>query len=226
MGASDILYSTMAASIGAAFGLRTSRLGGADRRRERAEACPRHAALPIIAVMKLDSKFFDRLRVKPDAARLVRDACPSCEWQGCREPGLYPAPKGRGHGGRVSPLLPRACPRIQQVLQLFRRHAGRGRGQAPEGRHHRPPPDLVRRRELLGAQSRNRGTASAATASPIASPPSIRSACWRRSRAGAEAAAGEPERILHRAERKCLRQLNLEDTATKAEIKARFKELG
>ena len=50
--------------------------------------------------MKLDSKFFDRLRVKPDAARLVRDACPSCEWQGCSEPGLYPAPKGRGQEGK------------------------------------------------------------------------------------------------------------------------------
>ena len=50
--------------------------------------------------MKLDSKFFDRLRVKPDAARLVRDACPSCEWQGWAEPGLYPAPKGRGQEGK------------------------------------------------------------------------------------------------------------------------------
>jgi DnaJ domain len=37
--------------------------------------------------------------------------------------------------------------------------------------------------------------------------------------------AGTPERTLKRAERKCLRQLNLEDSATKADIKARFKEL-
>ena len=36
---------------------------------------------------------------------------------------------------------------------------------------------------------------------------------------------GEPPRVLRRAERKCLRQLNLEDTATKAEVKARFKDL-
>ena len=36
---------------------------------------------------------------------------------------------------------------------------------------------------------------------------------------------GTPERPLKRAERKCLRQLNLEDSATKADIKARFKEL-
>ena len=37
--------------------------------------------------------------------------------------------------------------------------------------------------------------------------------------------AGTPERPLKRAERKCLRQLNLEDSATKADVKARFKEL-
>ena len=50
--------------------------------------------------MKLDSKFFDRLRVKPDENRMLRDTCPSCEWQGCREPGLYPAPKGRNREGQ------------------------------------------------------------------------------------------------------------------------------
>ena len=50
--------------------------------------------------MKLDSKFFDRLRVKPDANRLLRDSCPACEWPGCTEPGLYPAPKGRAREGQ------------------------------------------------------------------------------------------------------------------------------
>ena len=50
--------------------------------------------------MKLDSKFFDRLRVKPDQSRLLRESCPACEWQGCKEPGLYPAPKGRGQEGK------------------------------------------------------------------------------------------------------------------------------
>ena len=50
--------------------------------------------------MKLDSKFFDRLRVKPDQNRLLRDSCPACEWQDCTEPGLYPAPKGRGLEGQ------------------------------------------------------------------------------------------------------------------------------
>ena len=50
--------------------------------------------------MKLDSKFFARLRVKPDPNRLLRETCPPCAWEGCTEPGLYPAPKGRGREGQ------------------------------------------------------------------------------------------------------------------------------
>ncbi len=47
-------------------------------------------------MMKLDSRIFDSIRLKPDKDRLVRDACPTCQWQGCDQPGPYPAPKGRG----------------------------------------------------------------------------------------------------------------------------------
>jgi len=43
--------------------------------------------------------------------------------------------------------------------------------------------------------------------------------------ASAKTPGSEPARPLRRLERKCLRQLNLEDSATKAAIKARFKEL-
>ena len=50
--------------------------------------------------MKLDSKFFDHLRVKPDENRLLRNKSPKCDWEGCNEPGLYPAPKGRGLEGQ------------------------------------------------------------------------------------------------------------------------------
>jgi hypothetical protein len=43
--------------------------------------------------------------------------------------------------------------------------------------------------------------------------------------AQAEKPKGETPRPVRRVERKCLRQLNLEEGATKAEIKARFKDL-
>ena len=49
--------------------------------------------------MKLHSKLFDSIRVKPDQDRLLRDANPACEWPGCSGAGAHRAPKGRGHDG-------------------------------------------------------------------------------------------------------------------------------
>ena len=45
--------------------------------------------------MKLDSKYFDRIRIRsrnpePEA----RAEVPACGWEGCSQPGLYKAPKG------------------------------------------------------------------------------------------------------------------------------------
>jgi hypothetical protein len=49
--------------------------------------------------MKLDSKYFDKVRVKPGAERMARAAFPACEWPSCQKPGRHRAPKGRGHEG-------------------------------------------------------------------------------------------------------------------------------
>lgn len=51
------------------------------------------------SVMKLDSTYFDRIRIKPEEERASRDRLPNCEWPGCGELGRYPAPKGRGREG-------------------------------------------------------------------------------------------------------------------------------
>jgi hypothetical protein len=45
--------------------------------------------------MKLNSKYFDSIRVKPSEDRLLADKVPTCEWPECESPGKHPAPKGR-----------------------------------------------------------------------------------------------------------------------------------
>ena len=58
---------------------------------------------PIIAhVMDLKSPLFDRIRIKPRKAEEARDdaRAPTCEFPGCKEPGQYRAPKGRGRRGQ------------------------------------------------------------------------------------------------------------------------------
>jgi hypothetical protein len=174
--------------------------------------------------MKLDSKFFDRLRVKPDQNRMLREACPPCDWKGCREAGLYPAPKGRGHEGEYH----RYClDHVRQYNKTYNYFAG-----VPDEdvvKHQKDDTTGHRPTWFIGVNSwgRNRGSKNGgrphgfahrfATKDPFG--------LFKEREAAAKAAKAEPERTVHRAERKCLRLLDLEDNATKAEIKTRFKDL-
>lgn len=45
--------------------------------------------------MKLDSKYFDRIRVRRKGAVPPDQSAPTCQWDGCNEKGLYRAPVGR-----------------------------------------------------------------------------------------------------------------------------------
>jgi curved DNA-binding protein CbpA len=49
--------------------------------------------------MKLDSKYFDCIRVKPGRDRMQSQQVRLCEWEGCRSAGSHRAPKGRGREG-------------------------------------------------------------------------------------------------------------------------------
>ena len=174
--------------------------------------------------MKLNSKFFDRLRVKPDAARLVRDACPVCEWQGCTEPGLYPAPKGRSHEGEYH----RFClEHVRQYNKAYNYFAGMpdedvAKHQKDDVVGHRPTwfvgvNATAKKRTAFAPEGRNGFSWRFGTQDPFG--------LFGAAATQVEERNVEPARPLHRAERKCLRQLNLEEGATKAEIKARFKDL-
>lgn len=49
--------------------------------------------------MKLDSKIFDRIRIKPEQERLEEDLHQECQWDGCTRAGTHRAPRGRDHEG-------------------------------------------------------------------------------------------------------------------------------
>ncbi|WP_421725420.1 J domain-containing protein [Bauldia sp.] len=50
--------------------------------------------------MDLNSKYFDRIRIKPESEkRAESEPSSTCEWEGCNKPGGYRAPKGRGREG-------------------------------------------------------------------------------------------------------------------------------
>ena len=172
--------------------------------------------------MKLDSKFFDRLRVKPDQNRLLRESCPSCEWKGCTEPGLYPAPKGRGQEGQYH----RYClDHVREYNKSYNYFAGLPdedvvQHQKDDTIGHRPTWSLG-----VNSWARNRRPRSGTRPGGFSHSFTSYDPFGLFAERAAAKAAAEAERPLKRLERKSLRQLNLEDSATKADIKARFKEL-
>ena len=44
--------------------------------------------------MKLDSKLFDGIRIRPRHEEKPQVEAPACAWEGCDQPGIYKAPKG------------------------------------------------------------------------------------------------------------------------------------
>jgi curved DNA-binding protein CbpA len=71
--------------------------------------------------MKLDSKYFDRIRVKPGEERQSRDRYPPCEWPGCSRPGRHKAPKGRGSEGQFHQYC---TEHVQQYNKSYNYFAG------------------------------------------------------------------------------------------------------
>lgn len=49
--------------------------------------------------MNLDSKYFDRIRVRSQKKAAEPPEAPCCAWDGCKEPGVHRAPRGRDHEG-------------------------------------------------------------------------------------------------------------------------------
>ncbi len=70
--------------------------------------------------MKLDSKYFDRIRIKnrhPDPE--PRPEIPVCGWEGCAQPGLYKAPKGNRAIGEYHHFCLEHVRHYNQVYNFF-----------------------------------------------------------------------------------------------------------
>ncbi|WP_073627085.1 J domain-containing protein [Pseudoxanthobacter soli] len=50
--------------------------------------------------MNLDSKIFDRIRIRPNEKRRESERFPRCDWEGCDQPGTHRAPMGRDREGQ------------------------------------------------------------------------------------------------------------------------------
>ena len=172
--------------------------------------------------MKLDSKYFDGIRVKPDQDRLLRDRHPACDWKGCAEPALYPAPRGRGREGEYF----RFClDHVRQYNKSYNYFDGMSDDEVASFQKsaltgHRPT-------WQVGSGARN-GDAPG-DGQPQGFPHGMDVddlfGLFGHATADGKARDDGPQRPIRNVERKCLQALNLRETATRHEIKTRFKEL-
>ncbi len=174
--------------------------------------------------MKLDSKYFDSIRVKNGSAPPRAETIGTCQWSGCTEPGHHRAPQGRGRDG----LFFRFClNHVQQYNKSYNYFDGMSDAeveafQKSAATGHRPT-------WAAGAN------ASAPPGAAAASDPRLRFAerMAARGRRPGDPLGGAKARVHLDADRptvgnmarKSLRALNLDDRASKPEIKTRFKEL-
>ncbi len=173
--------------------------------------------------MKLDSKYFDRIRIKPDAEKAESTHAPTCDWPGCEDTGPYRAPKGRGREGEYFHYC---LDHVRAYNKSYNYFAGMSdedvaRYQKASVTGHRPTwSSGVNAWASTGfrsaAQSHMGFKADFTTQDPFD--------LFARGKARQEE-NGTPPRVLRNAERKCLRTLDLDEDAKADEIKARFKAL-
>jgi curved DNA-binding protein CbpA len=167
--------------------------------------------------MKLDSKLFDRIRVKPDAARLEQEGLPPCDWPGCTNRGNHRAPMGRMREGEYH----RFClDHVKQYNQSYNYFAGMSDASVAAFQRdaltgHRPTWKVG-----VDQADARRSASARATARAAQDPFDLFGG-----RRGPPPSAAETERPVSAIVRRALDTFDIEASATAAEIKARYKLL-
>lgn len=169
--------------------------------------------------MKSYSKYFERIRVRPDPKAEAQSRAPRCQWDGCDEAGTHRAPVGRMREGEYFKFC---FDHVREYNKGFNYFSGladseiaRFQKEALTG--HRPTWSM--------------GVNAAARSSPdIAQQRSGRAGYYNRMRDpynlfGDRDNARPRERKAKPLEAKALDTLGLDVRATATEIKARYKEL-
>jgi len=168
--------------------------------------------------MKFDSKYFDKIRIKPGEERVVQDRVPHCEWPGCARPGRHKAPKGRNNEGQ---FFNYCTEHVQQYNKTYNYFEGM-KDDEVAGFHkdaqtgHRPTWKLGQNSFAKLSGARRKATSAAKDPFNLFS-----EAADRAGRAGRHPSG----RALRGTELKALQTLGLDDTATPDQVKTQYKTL-
>lgn len=169
--------------------------------------------------MKLNSKYFDSIRVKPDKDRVLRQQNPECEWPGCKGAGTHRAPKGRGHDGEYHLFCINHVREYNKTYNYFNGMSDDDVAsyQKSSLTGHRPTWSLGNNPWAGGGSGDDDGNAAKARSGFSDSSGVF---------GGSGDDADRPQRRpVRNAERKALATLAVDETATPEEIKAAYKVL-
>jgi hypothetical protein len=175
--------------------------------------------------MKLDSKYFDMIRI---SRRRKEDDAPNvvcCQWKGCMAPGAHRAPKGRAHDGEYYLFCEE---HVRQYNSSYNYFAGMSEAEVVDFQNdavtgHRPTWKSGANAWAHGTQQGVSGAAARQSAQARMANARVFYA-WRAQQARSDAS----ERVRRQPkplERKSLEILGLGPDADRTQIKARFKEL-
>jgi len=172
--------------------------------------------------MKLDSKYFDSIRVAPrrereQRERVNRHRLPDCQWKGCQEKAEHRAPKGRGRDGEYYHFC---LDHVRQYNATYNYFDGMSDGEVADFLKdavtgHRPTWRVGGNGDAPGIGPRPGSFQNGSDPHDILS---------QRSRAR-RSAGSEYRRALKPLEKKSLAVLDLGPEATKDDVKAKFKAL-
>ena len=170
--------------------------------------------------MKLDSKYFDCIRVKPDEDRRSHDEHPSCDWSGCTRAAQHPAPRGRDREGQYFNFC---LDHVRQYNKSYNYFNGMSdedvaRYQKASVTGHRPTWSMGKGERAAGTEGAPRGFMHGFSVDDMFG-------FFGRATAGEKPREYTSARPVRKVERKCLIALDLDETATRIQIKARFKAL-
>ncbi len=171
---------------------------------------------PILArTMAMNSKLFDRIKVRPDAAGMAREQFPACEWEGCGEAGTHRAPKGRGKEGQYH----RYClDHVREYNKGYNYFAGMGDEAVAAFQK-----DALTGHRPTWTVGVNRGGGTSRPDEPVVNDPF---GIFHGARPpGSHRRYEEPKRKVSGPTQAAFDSLGLDIASTREAIKARFKEL-
>lgn len=190
-------------------------------------ACVPASSWIILTFMKLNSKYFDSIRVKGkrDATIPEPERHPGCQWKGCEAKGSHKAPMGRGRDGEYYYFC---VDHVRQYNANYNYFDGMSDKDVADFQKdaltgHRPTWKVAANAGSQGTTNSNgRSGARPRNGDARAADPHEFFA-WRARKASETPT--KHRRGLKPLERKALDSLHLTDVATREEIKAKFKEL-